>query len=363
MATNSIILPPSFIVQSQTPSTKDKERNERERAAIDTVKQLFDARGNVSRDTLAFGTTLETYLRRMVAQCAVNVKLTHVRPFLRSARDTRALLSPSIRKRVSLVDQRKALWKAVKTYLQPVCDDLKKAPSYTHAHGDIDLVAWQLYLICLASKHSAEAPVSVGAALDNIRILETTTSARFSLESRARLSLVAGLFGMFSSPMQVPSLQLYPRIGASAIRDRIDEILEDAYLLEASRLRRFLGIRQNLTSVRRDLRLALSTIQKHSQWAKGILRVGASFLGAPSSSSEVTDKLADVIANPGILTPCVLSDEEWNVPGSQHTIVAAREGIFWHNSYILSAQYKYPGEPRSKSHLACSIHVHTWGEE
>lgn len=87
----------------------------------------------------------------MVTQCAVTVKLTHVPSFLGSARHVRALLSPTMRTRVSLVDQRKTTWDAVKSYLKPVTHELSEMHEM-----HFEAVAWQLYMVCLASKHSGE---------------------------------------------------------------------------------------------------------------------------------------------------------------------------------------------------------------
>ena len=284
------------------------------------------------------GLTLEAYLRPIVTQLAVRVKLIHVRKFLESPRQVRALLSPSIRSRISLVDPRKSVWNCAKHYLDPILMDFQDADP--NMAFDIDEVAWQLYLLCLGAKHRAEVPVSASAALDGARKLGAHESPSVSPESRARLALVAGLFESLSSHVEVPALRLRAEAPATAIRDRIDEILEDAYLLEASHLRRFIGLRPNVASLRRDLRLVLRTVHKHSGWAKGILRFGSSLLGVPSSSAEITDKLAEHIALPGSLGRPVMVNEEWNSPGSGHVIVTSSEGIRAPLAYGLSVKYE-----------------------
>ena len=75
--------------------------------------------------------------------------------------------------------------------------------------------------------------------------------------------------------------------------------MEDAYILEASRLRRFLGVKQNIISIKRDLRLILSHICKKRAWAKGLVEIGSStILGGPNSAKAL-EKLIDIIPSLG----------------------------------------------------------------
>jgi hypothetical protein len=87
----------------------------------------------------------------------------------------------------------------------------------------------------------------------------------------------------------VPGLSFVPGSLAARICERLDDIMADAYLLEASYLRKLFGLRQNIASVRRDLRSLTSFIAKNRPWAKGIVKVAwqTGFVGSDAVAEAI----------------------------------------------------------------------------
>jgi len=340
MPISTIVAPVSFLVDA--PSGAEKILT-----SLNTLDTFCKTLRSLQQQKLVFGATVEAYLRRMVGQCALSVKLTHVRPLFRSSQDLRALFSPSIRKRVSLVDRRKTTWDAVRSYIHPISHDLSDASKNIHKNkhqkDQIDLLAWHLYLLCLAAKHAGEVPLAAAQALDNARRIDAECSPHLSAESQARLGVITGVIEGLSQPVEAPSLRLRPNIAANAVRERIEEILEDSYLLEASRLRRFLGLRQNIAAVQRDLRLVLRAIRDHSKWARGLVEVGASLLAGAPAGTEVPAKLADVLSQSRPPDRPVLCTDEWYFPKGKHFLITVREGI-GESSFYLGTEAEEKGE-------------------
>ena len=130
-----------------------------------------------------------------------------------------------------------------------------------------------LYLLTLATKLKSEVLLPPAEALLHLSRIERHNLQ--NSEARARASVLMGLFNAFECAIEGPVLHYRPRIGKLAITERIDEILQDAYLLDASRLRRFLGVKSNVASVKRDLHKLLSYISSNRRWAKGLFSVGS----------------------------------------------------------------------------------------
>src|ERR1041384_4680400 len=71
--------------------------------------------------------------------------------------------------------------------------------------------------------------------------------------ARARLATIAGLFSSLRAGQgDIPSLSVIPTGKAGILTERVHELAEDAYLLEASAVRRFLGLGSNIAALRRD---------------------------------------------------------------------------------------------------------------
>ncbi len=211
-------------------------------------------------------------------------------------------LSSSVRKRVSFIDKKGTLWKTICKYLLFTEKDVEISPF----NEDKDAIAWYLYLLSLAVKKGAEVPILPNAPLYFISRL--IKSQKLSKESLARLPIIEGLFRSFSQHTESPTLTFSPRIPITAIRDRIDEIVEDAYMLEASRLRRFFGYRQNITSIKRDLRLVLKTITQNSKWAKGVVNIGTDILSTSQNIGGLS-KLHEIIPGISKVTGPILSPQ------------------------------------------------------
>jgi len=113
----------------------------------------------------------------------------------------------------------------------------------------------------LAARYKGEAVLSPEQFIAYTTELDESPST--SAEGRARLARLAGLIQLFDTSQTVPSLRVRPDVGPQDVSHRIAEILEDAYLLEASHLRRTFGLKQNIASVRRDLRKLLEFITKN----------------------------------------------------------------------------------------------------
>jgi hypothetical protein len=205
--------------------------------------------------------SLELYLRRMLSRCALRI---HV-PYnsgqdMPKPQQLKPLLAPTIRKTIRFVDRSDRYWNAVVAYLKPLSRALPDDQR-------VSSLAWHLYLLILATKYDSEVVLPPKTTLTLVNAIESSDG--LDSEARARIALVAGLFRSFSRPVEGHTLRFLPNVPTFAISERIAEILEDAYLLEASRLRRLLGVKENITSVQRDLRQLLSFIQKKRSWAKG----------------------------------------------------------------------------------------------
>jgi hypothetical protein len=140
------------------------------------------------------------------------------------------------------VDRRGAVWGAVSQYLSPL----------SAMGGDdaaVSEVAWNLYMLVLATRHKGEVVVDPDRVIQGAAKIMRLASV--SAEGRARLAQLIGLFRLFDAGCVVPSLRVRCSVGSREVTRRIDGILEDAYLLEASQLRRIFGLRQNEARTKR----------------------------------------------------------------------------------------------------------------
>jgi hypothetical protein len=120
-------------------------------------------------------------------------------------------------------------------------------------------------------------------------------SSSISAEGRARLARLVGLLQLFDTGRAAPSLRVRPDVGPHEVSRRIAEILEDAYLLEASQLRRMFGLKQNVTSIRRDLRKLLEFIAKSRPWDRGLVSLSSTQLIGGDSGLKVMETLVDML--------------------------------------------------------------------
>ena len=280
----------------------------------------------------AVTSSLEFYIRKMLSACACEISFpSHSRSYWANPQRLKSLLSRTSRKRLIFIDRSNATWSVVCQYFEPVTRDVKNylpkgdirgEPAY---HKMLNETAWNFYLLVLATRRRSEVtlfPYEIVTSIGKLLDLPQLCS-----ESKIRLSILQGIFSLFRKREAIPGFRCSP-IAGLAFAERIDEILEDAYLLEASCLRRFFAIKSNVASIRRDLRKLLSFITKNRQWAKGILAVAshASFL--PASSEQVTEKLLGILSNlPGDPTAPVLIEPSGETFGNYFMAIEACNNV------------------------------------
>jgi hypothetical protein len=242
-------------------------------------------------------TSLELYFRRMLSRCALRVHTPYNSgQNVPSPRQIKMVLAPTIKKTVRFVDRYDRYWNAVVAYLRPISRSLQNDQRDWPLAWD-SCLAWNLYLLILATKYESEVVLPPRETLDIIAKIGTT--GNLDAEAKARLSVVSGLFGSFTRAVEGHILRLLPNIPSFALSERIEEILEDAYLLEASHLRRLLGIKEKVTSIKRHLRLLLSFIQRKRSWAKGIVSIGSDVVLGGKTSFGLLETLIELVPDLG----------------------------------------------------------------
>jgi len=289
MSANHCICPVTIVIQEGIPShvrgTRFGFTSKHLKACLQLVRE--EPANTTARGFLA--SSIETYLRRLVSHCALKV---HVPAFAdcawQSPAEIKRLLAPSLRSHLVFVDNRKALWQAVWEFFSPVTETV----SDTNPNV-LSQLAWAFYLLVLAARYHGEAVIS---AKDFLRYAaRVDRDASLSSEARARLARMCGVFRLFEPHGTVPSLRVRADAGPNAVTERIDEILEDAYLLDASSLRRFFGIRQNVASLKKDLRMLFSTVCRSRVWAKGLVDLSSTPLLGGDSAKRVLESLVQII--------------------------------------------------------------------
>ncbi|WP_155325534.1 hypothetical protein [Desulfosarcina ovata] len=275
---NSILVPPLFLFPKQMGLVvyfKPHEMTFRERGTKSEGLKF-------SRDLAAAG--LESYSRQMVSQFSLEVQVPYIKLSpVKNAAAIKNRISPSLRKRLKIIDRRNNYWDAIKRYFEPIRRDISEDInefSNSIPLKKLFLLTWLVYMIVLGSKKGADVAVDPNHNKDLCDAL--LTFPKLSSESKSRLSVVRGIFAAYRDSELVPSLMYVPSITVGRVAERIDEILDDAYMIEASNLRRFFGLRQNIASVRRDLRSLTRFIVKNRPWAKGLTNVVSqrSFFGS-----------------------------------------------------------------------------------
>ncbi len=234
---------------------------------------------------------VEAFIRQMVASCAV----TTISPIFQegpfpTAKALKSHLSPSARKRLSFVDGSQRLWSAVFEYFKPI-RTAKTKRHVGNSRDSLNDVIWATYLLVLAAKRGSEVvlnPSKIAEEIDRVRF-----ERRLGAEGLTRLAIVEGLFRSYREQMEVPGLRFRTHASAAAIRERIDEVIEDSYLLEASKIRRFFGLGANVLSLKRDLRVLTRFIAKSRPWAKGMISAGkvSGHLGSAASLEALLEQL------------------------------------------------------------------------
>lgn len=261
-------------------------------------------RGECSRrpvSAIRFDDAVEALARAAVANCAPMLCVPRIPKIVESlgGRLKDSALSASARRRIKILDRRDTVWTAIRTYLEKPQRELR------HAGISLADTGWSLYMLVLATRHGAQFyfnPISARDALDCLVV-----NSSVSNESAFRLAAIRGVFASFTQRLSLPGLFTVPTSGVN-LRDRLEEILEDAYLAEASFLRRSLSLGANRAAIRRDLRLLLRTIARNVKWARGLVKVGEHTALVPGSLSGIVDALLPVVPVNDGLSPVALDD-------------------------------------------------------
>jgi hypothetical protein len=220
--------------------------------------------------------------------------------------DAHELLSPTGRDLLDTTDRMGAIWYAIDEYFKPIKHDLVcyEDTAFTNYYQDVNYalreVRWSLYLIALAARNGSDALIPVGKFTRFLQLLENTPA--LCQESKNRVARIVGMFGLYKE-QQVAVLECGKGV---QLRGMIEKVLLDAYLLEASSMRRFFSLGSNCASVKRDYAKILSCVAKRP-WATELLRVGMQMLHVPWAS-ELIDVLRAIL--PGVQlcdsAPCII---------------------------------------------------------
>ncbi|MHC4474023.1 MAG: hypothetical protein ACYTEL_00150 [Planctomycetota bacterium] len=160
-------------------------------------------------------------------------------------------------------------------------------------------------------------------------------------ECHARLATIAGMLNCFEQNTDGPYLRFLPHATGVPISERLEEIMEDSHLLEASRLRRFLGVKQNVASIKRDLRKVLSHICQKSAWAKGLVGIGSATILGGHGSAKALDKLMHLIPSLDSLgQQPVLVDSDFPYISNEEGCIQIIRGISGENYYTFPGPNK-----------------------
>lgn len=245
-----------------------------------------------SRDVLRqhFATATEVLARSAVANCASHLVVPRlpraVAPNGGSYEVGR--FSPILRKRIKVLDPRDTVWDAVKAYFGPVISAVRADDEV-----NVNRVAWYLYLLMLASRSRSQIYLNVPYILTYTDYLIDNLPVR-ERHAHERLAFVRGAFALFVREDEIPGMVVLADRSV-AFRERLEDILEDAYLLEAATLRRFISFDNNRASIRRDLRRLLGWLVRNRPWAKGVLQVAQQAAALPSLVGSVAAPLAEML--------------------------------------------------------------------
>lgn len=227
----------------------------------------------------------ELHARALVATLSTKLTIPAPHPALwMQPRRIRATLSPTLRKHSG-----QGVWKAVQTYFQPIQEAVAR-PEY------LDFIAWPLYLMIIASRSGAGVTFNLEVPRKNLARLE---ARQVKGEAGARLALLESIFSAYTRVEEVPGLSIAPDRNL-VIGERLAEILEDAYLLEASsKLKRFFGIQANKAALKRDLRKLTQQLEKRP-WARNAVKGTTQIVTLGTDMNAMGAALGQVLAGAGM---------------------------------------------------------------
>jgi len=232
-------------------------------------------------------------------------------------------------------------------------EDVREAHHLDYCLGSI---AWALYLLALGARYQSEVVLSPANILQSIRHLRQ--HATLDNESATRLSIIEGIFQLYSVEEEVQGFSILPMASKYSVLERIDEIIEDAWLLDASRLRRLFSVTANRVALRRDLNKVTRFICKHRSWAQGILSTATQSVLLGSQPLSILEKLVRLLPDVelGNYCPIVLVPEKmpglWTV--EVHKVMPCGEGIIMSDNLEEIRIIYYPKGANSRGGCATS---------
>ncbi len=255
------------------------------------LTQMFLPAGALEQDLaeVDLTATAEALIRSAVANCSPELLIPRLPSFATKlgAEIHFSHLPPSLRQRVTVLDARDRIWRAVRSYFEPVM--AKATPEIPPM---IASLACDLHLLILATRTSAQIHLDLNDGLEILHLLGNDPN--ITGEAAARVAILEGAFRFLEPLERVPGLTVSAG-NETAFRDRIEEILEDAYLAEASSMRQFLCFDSNAASVRRDLRSLLRSIVRSRKWAKGAVTVAEQRVALPSVTVSAIGTVVDAL--------------------------------------------------------------------
>lgn len=251
----------------------------------------------------------ELHARAMVSTLSTRITIPSPHPAVwMQPRRIRKNLSPTLRKHTRFADRNQEVWKAIRKYFQP----MERAVTYPEY---LDFIAWPIYLMVIASRSGAAVTFNPEVPRNNLKRLETR---KVKGEAGARLAVIESIFSAYTQTEELPGLSIVPNRNL-VIGERLDEILEDAYLLDASsELKKFFDPRTNKASARRRLRQLTKALQGRS-WAKDAVRGTTRLVTLGTDADAVGATLGQVLASAGMRSygaPPILDRRTLELEGS-----------------------------------------------
>lgn len=335
---SSILTPPTFARPFGVRGLREATRY------FNTIEFLAEGKRYPLEETVILP-GVELQIQRLVACCAHRV---YVPANVHSARPLASYLkrnvTPTLRRVLVFADRRDTIWRSIEAYVLPIHSDMQGR----HVDDDVSFafsqMFWDVYLLALGARIGSQLFVD---PVHTAFLLEKVSSYRhLSPESRARLARLRGLFALFEKPTDVPGF-ICRSLPGTSFHERVQEILDDAYLLEASALRRVFGLGSNLASIRRDLRHLLKFIATHRRWAKGLVRVTSQHILIPSSVSGAVDAISEILsgASPDLSAP-VLLDPNARLVGPDVVLMEAFRAPFT-TKPVGMVSHRLLGSPKS----------------
>ncbi|HDH13023.1 MAG TPA: hypothetical protein ENG83_12635 [Nitrospirae bacterium] len=278
----NLITPPTFVIEG-TPDSPD---------SIEAIKVLT---GDSEASDELITKSLELYIRQMLSSNTLSLSIpsTYL-PKTLGKEKFKKVLAKSLFKRIKFIDNKHSTWDAIKKYHNPIIEDIKDIkqnnPNERTPKSLVDELIAHVYSISLSIKRKSPAIIPPDSMEE---LIERLNAYSLGSESKARLTVLNGISNCFEKKEDIPVLVCRPNL-AIPLADRIDEIMEDAYLLEVSKLRTFLSLESNWVSIKRDIRKILNFIIKNRSWAKNIVQIGTQTIGIPKETGAVIDALYEI---------------------------------------------------------------------